>query len=149
MFPRRISFAIFIRCCNHIVIRIILAYFIYIVCYRITPTLLFSYCSPHIFTAVIFAFLMIFASPRMTRKLRHASLCWVHILSAGWNDRSPRKISFGPLGLSPLPVILWAYISLPDRTYVLCANLHIDLACSVFSGRSIGPLAAARCASVA
>ena len=53
------------------------------------------------------------------------------------------------MGLSALPVILRAYVSLPDRTFVHCTNLSRYRASSVLIGHFIGPLAAARCALVA
>ena len=69
---------------------------------------------------------------------------WLHILFASGNDRSPSKIALEPFGL-----LSYAFISLPDRTFVHCANLSGYRASSAFSGPFLGPLAAARCALVA
>ena len=69
---------------------------------------------------------------------------WLHILFASGNDRSPSKIAFEPFGL-----LSYAFISLPDRTFVHCANLSCYRAISASRGHFLGPLAAARCALVA
>ena len=93
------------------------------------------------FMVVIFAFLMTLAFARLrqiTSGLERTSLIGV------WERSFPEPDRCQPIGL-----LSYTFSYLPDRTFVLCADLSRYRAHSALSGHFIGPLAAARCALVA
>ena len=61
-----------------------------------------------------------------------------------WERSVPERARFLPIGL-----LAYTFSYVPDRTFVLCADLSRYRAHSALSGHFIGPLAAARCALVA
>ena len=90
---------------------------------------------------VIFAFLMTLAFVRLrqiTSGLECTSLIGVWERSFLELDRC-----------QPIGLLSYIFSYLPDRTFVLCADLSGYRAHSALSGHFIGPLAAARCALVA